>query len=500
MYKFCIFLGPSLDTNQAQSILPEALFLGPVQCGDILKVLRLQPETIVIIDGYFDNVPSVWHKEILFAIECGVEIFGTSSMGALRASELYQFGVKPFGKVCKKFQSGEIVSDDEVAVLHTSEKNGYQTITQSLVDIREILNNAKRDQVITSELYEYLLKVAKKTHYKQRILTKLIRDAAISKDIKSSLLDWLSFNKFSQKQSDAINLLTFLANRKDLDNKKSLGCKIQKSINFRKLHKKMYCEPFTKNFYATLPLAEQIAIKASKDKFLYKQLYHLAHLIATLYTYGINKYNIVRQAKYSNIKNTDYFLSILAITNNDSKCNYKTTKTLRRLKVINELYNEFLPNSKCSVKDHFNYIKYYQFIVNRKEACYTKDTLALSSAKTPVNIKNNLAIINGILLHLFDSLLTKHSNLQINDENIKHFSLLFRKNNNLLKASELKKWLEMHDLSSEDYFDFIKNTANFEALVLNNNLDILNIHYPCEQVFWLEDALHLSGSWSFFTE
>ena len=38
---------------------------------------------IGIIDGHFGNVPSVWHKEILFALSKGVEVSGAASMGAL---------------------------------------------------------------------------------------------------------------------------------------------------------------------------------------------------------------------------------------------------------------------------------------------------------------------------------------------------------------------------------------------------------------------------------
>ena len=45
-------------------------------------------EAIGIIDGYFERVPSVWHKEILWAMAEGIHVFGSASMGALRAAEL----------------------------------------------------------------------------------------------------------------------------------------------------------------------------------------------------------------------------------------------------------------------------------------------------------------------------------------------------------------------------------------------------------------------------
>ena len=36
---------------------------------------------IGLIDGFFENVASVWHKEILFALSEGVQVFGAASMG-----------------------------------------------------------------------------------------------------------------------------------------------------------------------------------------------------------------------------------------------------------------------------------------------------------------------------------------------------------------------------------------------------------------------------------
>ncbi|TVT40867.1 hypothetical protein FNH05_23330 [Amycolatopsis rhizosphaerae] len=47
-----------------------------------------------MIDGYFHHVPSVQHKEILYAQHQGLMVVGCSSMGALRAAELTDFGTK----------------------------------------------------------------------------------------------------------------------------------------------------------------------------------------------------------------------------------------------------------------------------------------------------------------------------------------------------------------------------------------------------------------------
>ena len=68
MTKTIVFLGPTLDLAKARGILPDAVFLPPAARGDILRCTRLQPQNIVIIDGYFEKSASILHKEILFAL------------------------------------------------------------------------------------------------------------------------------------------------------------------------------------------------------------------------------------------------------------------------------------------------------------------------------------------------------------------------------------------------------------------------------------------------
>src|SRR5262245_47094742 len=89
-----VYLGPSLPLKEAKHILPEACFLPPIRCGDLLHLLRLNPQCIAIIDGYFQHTAAVWHKEILLALEKGIRIYGASSMGALRAAELANDGIQ----------------------------------------------------------------------------------------------------------------------------------------------------------------------------------------------------------------------------------------------------------------------------------------------------------------------------------------------------------------------------------------------------------------------
>ena len=67
----------------------------------------------------------VWHKEILWALPEGVPVFGSASMGALRAAELRGFGMRGVGRIFEAFREGALEDDDEVALAHGPAATGY---------------------------------------------------------------------------------------------------------------------------------------------------------------------------------------------------------------------------------------------------------------------------------------------------------------------------------------------------------------------------------------
>lgn len=52
------------------------------------------------------GVPAVWHKELLYTLQEGVEVCGASSMGALRAAELESFGMLGVGVIFQAYRDG----------------------------------------------------------------------------------------------------------------------------------------------------------------------------------------------------------------------------------------------------------------------------------------------------------------------------------------------------------------------------------------------------------
>jgi hypothetical protein len=108
--KAFVFIGPTL---RAEDLPPEGdiVVMPPVAQGDVYRVAHERPCAIGIVDGYFEGVLSVWHKEILWAMAEGIHLFGSASMGALRAAELHPFGMRGTGRIFEAFRAGALEDD-----------------------------------------------------------------------------------------------------------------------------------------------------------------------------------------------------------------------------------------------------------------------------------------------------------------------------------------------------------------------------------------------------
>lgn len=132
-----VFLGPSLPRDEAERILPGASVRAPAQAGDVYRaVAHDRAATVVLVDGVFGTVPSVWHKELLHALAEGCRVVGAASMGALRAAECGAFGMTGVGWVHDRYASGQIEADDEVAVAHEDAEGGHRPLSVPFVTLR----------------------------------------------------------------------------------------------------------------------------------------------------------------------------------------------------------------------------------------------------------------------------------------------------------------------------------------------------------------------------
>lgn len=210
-----VFTGPTLPPSEAAKEL-QATYLPPVSEGDVYRAALQKPRAIGIIDGYFENVPSVWHKEILYAMSRGVHVFGASSMGALRAAELAAFGMEGVGAVFQAYHDGHLEDDDEVAVTHGPAELGFPLLSEAMVCIRRTLSDACAGNVISEATRQSLEALAKALHYRERAYGTLISQglaAGLAKQELDRFKAWLPGGRVDQKREDAVLLLRTLRER-----------------------------------------------------------------------------------------------------------------------------------------------------------------------------------------------------------------------------------------------------------------------------------------------
>jgi hypothetical protein len=214
----CIFVGPTLSPADAACVL-QATYLPPARQGDVYRAVSLlRPRAIGIVDGYFQWVPSVWHKEILWAMHQGVHVFGAASMGALRAAELAAFGMQGVGRIFEAYRDGAFPEaesepfedDDEVAVVHGPAESGYLAVSEAMVNVRCTLASAHATGVISAATRARLASIAKALFFPERnydLLLERGREAALPASELDALEAWLPAGRVNQKRADALTLL-----------------------------------------------------------------------------------------------------------------------------------------------------------------------------------------------------------------------------------------------------------------------------------------------------
>jgi len=203
-----VFVGPTLAADEARARLPSATIAPPIAVGELLAITKRRGvRRIAIIDGYFERMAAVWHKEILLALERGIAVYGASSMGALRAAELAPFGMVGVGGIYQAFKRGELVADDEVAVAHLPAEYGFRATSDALVNLRD---GIARAPMLTAKTRKQLVELARARFYRERSWAQLVTDArdVVPANQLAALAAW---PKPDRKADDARLLLKRLA-------------------------------------------------------------------------------------------------------------------------------------------------------------------------------------------------------------------------------------------------------------------------------------------------
>ncbi|WP_242357118.1 TfuA-like protein, partial [Anaeromyxobacter sp. SG64] len=185
-----VFLGPSLHAAEASRLAP-CRVLPPARAGDVLAVLPARPLAIALVDGLFDTTPSVWHHELLAALDAGVAVFGGASMGALRAAELERHGVVGVGAIFRAYRDGVLDDDAEVALLHGDAEHAFRPLTVPLVAVRAAADAARAARLLSPREARAVVVAAAELHYTGRTWPLVLAGAKLPEPARERLRAFL---------------------------------------------------------------------------------------------------------------------------------------------------------------------------------------------------------------------------------------------------------------------------------------------------------------------
>lgn len=176
-----LFAGPSLYGQEFDAT--GLLVRPPARQGDLHRAVLDGAHAIGLVDGVFGFVPSVWHKEILFALSQGVRVLGGASLGALRAAECHGFGMEPVGEIASAYANGARSEDADVCLAHAPAELNFMPLSEPLVDVEASVANLLDLGVIDAEQAWRWLHAARDLYFADRTVDAMLERAALPKEL-----------------------------------------------------------------------------------------------------------------------------------------------------------------------------------------------------------------------------------------------------------------------------------------------------------------------------
>lgn len=200
-------LAPGMLLRRGDRLCP------PARRGDVERLLQVsrQPGVIVLCDGVFEGEPAVSHAEICLALDTGWQVWGVSSMGAIRAWELRDEGMQGYGYVHAQFARFDDFTDDELCLLHFPEAP-YFPVSEPLVNLRYALEQRGPALGIPAASASVLIDALRglwfgdRTEAAMRVLMR--NPAGIDGDAADALVEWLKTHRVK-----TLDLVALMAER-----------------------------------------------------------------------------------------------------------------------------------------------------------------------------------------------------------------------------------------------------------------------------------------------
>lgn len=206
MLKIKIYSGLSLKEAVVKKYLPTAIFSRPVKRNEIYDDIKNGVHIIGIIDGEFLQNLSVSPTEIRDAMRCGLSVYGSSSMGAMRAAELLSFGMIGCGRIYEQISRDPYFRDDKLGQIFYE---GTDLISLPFMDFFLGMEDLVERKIVSRKDSNEVVKYYEDLHFADRNYAAL-RAQILKRPNKENLLDVLHKAKksiVSQKSKDGVLLV-----------------------------------------------------------------------------------------------------------------------------------------------------------------------------------------------------------------------------------------------------------------------------------------------------
>lgn len=117
----------------------------PCRRGDLEALASSRRgDVVLLVDGVFHHELPPSHFELKRAMLSGLEVWGTASLGAIRACELRSLGMRGTGAIFEAYCEDPELRDDEVALLHALDAP-FKPLSEPLIELREAMRAAVVD-------------------------------------------------------------------------------------------------------------------------------------------------------------------------------------------------------------------------------------------------------------------------------------------------------------------------------------------------------------------
>lgn len=128
--------------------------------------------------------------------------------GALRASELDDMGMIGVGWVYKAYKTGQIESDDDVALIFNPETGEQHS--EALITMNYNFKMACKKGIISTEDLDELNTTAKRIFYPKRTYKSVIMKSGLDSNKKDILMDYIDEKGIDIKREDALLVLKYI--------------------------------------------------------------------------------------------------------------------------------------------------------------------------------------------------------------------------------------------------------------------------------------------------